>query len=249
MTLPEEAMRHYPLQADLSMYNQNGIFYPASIQRMAISMITSHLRNLQMGASDLMRIYGISWVLVSFSAEICRPLLPTETFEGRTWHVFTRPPVFRREFVISDTKGPVVMGATYSTLVNVKTRHICTERALLRNLELENGDTMITATHRAPVLPLGGEDAGKRTVHASWIDGVGHVNNLRYTEMAYDTLTEDERLRVECFRRMDVWFQHELSEGATCRMRKVSAPDSIFVYGLMPSSQPSFIVRMMLCGN
>lgn len=246
MYLPKESMHRYPLQVDVSMYNQKGIFYPASIQRMAFSMISSHLKHLQMDNSELNRKYGIAWVLVSFCAEICRPLLPTEIFEGRTWHVSAKPPIFRRDFLISDSKGSVVKGATYSTLVHIETRRICTDRALLRNMELENGDPILQATHRAPMLPVDSEDAGQRTVLPSWIDGVGHVNNLRYPEMAYDTLTTDERLKVDCFRRMDVWFQHELTEGATCQLRKSGTPDSILVCGQMPTGQPSFAVRLML---
>ncbi len=248
MHLPEESMQQYPLQVDVSMYNPNGIFYPASIQRMAFSMISSHLKHLQMDNSKLTRQYGISWVMLSFSAEICRPLSLTETFEGRTWHVFAKPPICRRDFLISDSKGPVVKGATYSTMVHIETRRICTDRALLRKMELENGDPILQATHRAPALPVDSTDAGQRTVFPSWIDGVGHVNNLRYPEMAYDTLTREERLKVDCFRRMDVWFQHELTEGANCRLRKASAPDSILVCGQMPTGQPSFTMRLMLCG-
>ena len=242
----EEAEQRYPLLTDVSMYNSHGAFYPVSVQRMAVSMIETHLASRKIGASQLMNDFGISWVLVSFSAEICRPMQPDARFVGQTWHTYTRMPVFRREFIISDEKGPVVIGATHSTLVDIETRKICTDRTLLHRFDAPSGETLLHATHRAPIVHAGVE-AGRRAVQPSWLDGVGHVNNLRYAEMAYDTLTPEERRRIEFFRRFDIWFQHELSEDGFCRMRKSVAADSFIICGMIPAAQPAFTARMLLC--
>ncbi len=80
----EEAEQRYPLLTDVSMYNSHGAFYPVSVQRMAVSMIETHLASRKIGASQLMNDFGISWVLVSFSAEICRPMQPDARFVGQT---------------------------------------------------------------------------------------------------------------------------------------------------------------------
>ncbi len=171
---------------------------------------------------------------------------PDARFVGQTWHTYTRMPVFRREFIISDEKGPVVIGATHSTLVDIETRKICTDRTLLHRFDAPSGETLLHATHRAPIVHAGVE-AGRREVQPSWLDGVGHVNNLRYAEMAYDTLTPEERRRIEFFRRFDIWFQHELSEDGFCRMRKSVAADSFIICGMIPAAQPAFTARMLLC--
>ncbi len=240
-----ERERRYVLPTDVSMYNMRGAFYPAAIQRMAVGMIENHLEKLGMDAPRLVREYGVSWVLLSFSAELRRPLRPAEAYTARTWHTRAKPPIFRRDFVICDAAEQVTaVGATFSTLLDVKKRRICTDRALLGRFCLPDGEELLDADHRFSA-DAAFREVERRHVRPSWLDGVGHVNNLRYAELAYDALDEGERLRVDALRRMDVWFRTELTEGTEFSMEKAAEGEALLLRGVIqPSGQPAFVVRL-----
>lgn len=240
-----ERERRYALQTDVSMYNARGAFYPAAIQRMAVRMIENHLEKLGMDAPRLVREYGVSWVLLSFSAELRQSLSPTEAYTARTWHTYAKPPIFRRDFVISDAAEQVAaVGATFSTLLDVKTRRICTDRALLSRFCLPDGEALLEADHRFSAAAAFGE-VERRRVRPSWLDGVGHVNNLRYAELAYDALDEGERRRADGLRRMDVWFRTELTEGTEFSMEKAAESEALLLRGVIqPAGKPAFVVRL-----
>ena len=242
--MSEKDMR-YKIPVNLTMYNARGAFYPAAIQRMAVDMIETHLEKLGMDAPRLMQDYGLSWVLLSFSAELRQPFSPSETYTAKTWHTHARPPVFRRDFAIFDAAERITaVGATFSTLLNVKTRRLCLDRALLNRFCLPDGEALLEADHRFSAAVAFAETE-RRHVRPSWLDGVGHVNNLRYAEFAYDALDEAERRRADRLRRMDVWFQTELTEGTEFSMEKAAEGEALLLRGVIrPSGKPAFIVRL-----
>ena len=72
----DERAYSYAVPTGIAMYNARGAFYPAALQRMAVGVIEAHLEQIGWDAPKLVREYGLSWVLLSFSAEIRKPLSP-----------------------------------------------------------------------------------------------------------------------------------------------------------------------------
>lgn len=60
----------------------------------------------------------------------------------------------------------------------------------------------------------------ERKVYNSHIDLLGHVNNSRYGEFAYDVFTDEERKDLSDYNRMEYYFQSELRRGETFSIHK-----------------------------
>ncbi|MBR5520216.1 MAG: hypothetical protein IKU55_05815, partial [Clostridia bacterium] len=150
-----------------------------------------------------------------------------------------------RDFRIFDENGDdAVVGATFSSLLDVKKHRLCMDRALLANFRDISGEVLLEAEHR---LRESFEFVPQETrkVRASWLDGLGHVNNMRYAELAYDALLPTEREKIDAFRRMDVYFLRELTEDAVFTVEKAATDDAIVLRGVIDADgKPSFLVKL-----
>ena len=219
------------INVDISMYNSNGDFTISAYQRMIMGMIEEHLDLLKLGEKYLMEKHGISWVLLSTSIELCRKILPTEKLTGSTWHSGGRIPSFRRDFVFYDENGSTVaLGATVSTLFEKESRRLCLNKDKISVVDLPpNAPVLENLERRLKVdAPLSVIDV--RRVRPSMTDGVGHVNNTRYGDFAYDAMTADERNRLGDLKRIDVWFNYELLEGDEFEIIKSCESDEVICF-------------------
>ena len=66
----------------------------------------------------------------------------------------------------------------------------------------------------------------------SYIDGLGHVNNARYGEFAYDVLDGEELLNMPSMKRMDLYFISELRLNDTLAVWKAKEGNKIYVRGM-----------------
>ena len=241
----DERAYSYAVPTGIAMYNARGAFYPAALQRMAVGVIEAHLEQIGWDAPKLVREYGLSWVLLSFSAEIRKPLSPDGVYRAQTWHTHSKGPVFRREFCFVDQNGEVaVVGATFSSLLDVKKHRLCIDREILAQFQKVERETLLEAEHRYR-LTLPFEPVETRTVRPSWIDGLGHVNNMRYADLAYDALTAEERAKIDRFTRMDVWFLRELTADAAFTMEKYGEENAVTLRGVIADDgKPSFVVKL-----
>lgn len=242
----DERAYSYPVPTGLAMYNARGAFYPAALQRMAVGVIEAHLEQIGWDAPKLVREHGLSWVLLSFSAEVKKPLLPGVVYRAQTWHTHSKGPVFRREFCFTDQDGEIaVVGATFSSLLDVKKHRLCIDREILAQFQKVEREMLLDAEYRYRLTPPF-EPVETRTVRPSWIDGLGHVNNMRYADLAYDALSAEEREKIDRFTRMDMWFLRELTADAAFTMEKYGEENAVTLRGVIDDGgKPSFVVKLV----
>lgn len=235
----------YPQQIEVAMYDGNGAFYPAAYQKLMTRAAEKHLENIELDVPRMMRRYGVSWVLLSLSLELRRPLSVTEQLTVRTWATEQHPPIYRREVALYDEKDEMVgAGTTFSTVLDLRTRHICTDRGVLDTIRLPEGEKLLEASSRYTEKPAFTE-VERRTARPSWQDGLGHVNNGRYGEIVYDALTVEERRALKQLKRLDIWFLAEMRPGQTFSVQRAEGTDSVTVKGvLLPEDKPSFVMRL-----
>lgn len=235
----------YPIPLDTSMYNPSGAFYPAGYQKMVMRVLEEHLERIEMDVPRLIKQFGVSWVLLAMSLEIRRPLTAAEQLCAVTWHTGHSLPTFRREFVLkTEADEEVAAGTTFSALLDLKKRRICLDRNILSHFMLPDDETRIEASSHFSTDAVFSEVETRR-VRPSYIDGVGHVNNMRYGEFVYDALSEDERARIGALRRLDVWFMAELKPDVSFLMERAAEENAVIVRGLiLPERKPSFVMRL-----
>lgn len=242
----DEKQYSYPLKLGISMFNADGALKPDAYQALYMQAVEPHLKNIEMDEARLIRDFGVAWVLVSMAVEIRRAVRPDDALTAQTWNTTEKSRLlFRREMVVRDAAGEIVLTiATFSTLLDLNARRVCTDRALIAQFSLPAGETMMEASDRLRIKTP--EDAPAETlrVRPSWIDGVGHVNNLRYGEMAYDALTDAQRAGVGALRRMELFFVSETHLGDEILLHRIDDGNTAVVTASLPGEKrPAFTAK------
>lgn len=248
MSLINEADCIYSCSVGMEMLNAQGFMKPYGYQTLIMEIAEKHLRQFRLGVDDLLP-KGMSWVLVSSSVEILRPVRAEMSLHARTWHSEQNRFTFRRELCFTDIEGkPVFNAATFSVLMDINERRIIIPDRLDFSIGQPHSEFLIDASPKLRVR-CDMREYDRRKVYPSCIDRLGHTNNCRYPEFAYDALTEEEIASLEKLRRMDVYFKAELKLGDTFTVRKNVNPfdGELIIDGIRDEdSKPSFICRMIL---
>ena len=246
MTLMNESQCTYRCTVGMEFLNGSGYLKPSGYQTLVMDVAARHLRQFQLGVDDLLP-RGMSWVLISSSVEILSPVREELTLTARTWHSEQDRLTFRRELCFTGADGtPLFNASTFSVLMDLKERRILRPDTLGFEIGQPHSEFVIDAS---PRLRFRGEmqPCDRRKVYNSCIDRLGHTNNCRYPEFAYDALTEGEIASLGSLRRMDVFFRSELRPGEWFTVRR-SAPEiqhgELFVDGINDQTgKQAFVCR------
>lgn len=222
MTLSNETERSYSYDVSMDMLNGDALMKPCGYQTLICEIAERHLRQFHLNVDDLAP-YHLSWVMISSSFEIVRPIVGQPTVIGRTWHSEQERLTFRRDFSFIDTDGtPLFHAVTFSVLMDTDTRKIVRPDKLPISIGQPYPSFVMEASHK--LHPNGDmQPCDRRRIYPSHIDCLGHTNNCRYSEFAYDALTDDELRRLDTLRRMNIYYKSELRLGDSFTMRR-SAP-------------------------
>ena len=229
------------------MFNGDGALKPDAYQALYMQAVEPHLMNIEMDEARLMRDYGVAWVLISMAVEVRRPVRPDDHLTAKTWNTTQkRRLLFRREMLVTDAAGETVFtAATFSTLLDLNARRVCTDRDLIAKFSLPAGETLMEASDRLRITTP--EERGVETlrVRPSWIDGVGHVNNFRYGEMAYDALTDAQRAAIGDLKRMELYFISETHLGDEIALHRIDTGDAAIVTATpVGETRPAFTAKL-----
>lgn len=248
MTLKNESDCRYSCSVGMEMLNGQGFMKPFGYQALVMEIAERHLRQFHLGVDDLLQ-KGMSWVLVSSSIEIINPIRAEINLNARTWHSEQDRLTFRRELCFTDTAGaPLFNAATFSVLMDVKERRILRPDKLHLDIGQSHSEFLIDAS---PKLRFKGDmhNCDRRRVYPSCIDRLGHTNNCRYPEFAYDALSDSEIASLGKLRRMDVYFKSELKPGDSFTVRRSAASvesGELIIDGILDDSgKQSFVCRLV----
>ncbi len=220
----------YELVAAASYLNQHHQFKPYAYQILFEQMAERHLFQLNLNVDETMK-YGLAWALISMSVEVVTPIEKSMALYGNTWFSQRRGPYFRRELLFKNGDGWVMFkGSTHSVLLDIE------KRSVFRKKEVPfpmHEPTPIFLLDAAPSFKVDAElvPFAKRTVLPSQIDCLGHVNNCRYGEFAYDAFTAEEQEQLKNLKRMDINFLSELRPGDNFTIKKANLDSRIFFQG------------------
>ncbi len=219
----------YSLTSEGNDLNEFDYLKPYGYQRLYGAMAEEHSKKMGFDFPSTMK-YGLGWVLISLTLEIERPVKGSVRLEATTWHSGKKGPFYRREFVFRDSEGVTFKGCTYSALINLKDRKVFsgTEVPFLKVPALEN--------HVVSAAPLFKPHAElelfeRRKVYNSYIDFLGHVNNLRYSEFAYDALNEEEKKGFCGPCRIEMYFRSEIKPSDEFEVYKGYSDGAVIIKG------------------
>ncbi len=243
----DEKQYSYPLELGVAMFGGHGALKVSAYQELYMQAVEPHLKNIDMDEAKLMRELDVAWVLIAMTAEPLRPIRPGDVLHARTWNTTENARLlFRREFAFYDEADePVLRGASFSALMDLKTRRVCTRREILSLFSLPAGEQLLEASDRLRMKTPEAEPAETITARPSWEDAVGHVNNFRYGEMVYDTLTEPERGAMENLRRLELYFVNETKPGDRLALHRIEdGAGTTVTVSQAGAPRPAFMARL-----
>jgi len=220
----------YEIEVEVADLNADNLLKPYGYQKLFAQLAERHLNKYQMNTDDTMKM-NLAWVLVALTFEIKRPVYGSMKLIGKTWYSLHQGPYFRRELEFKDEAGETVFcGSTFSILFNFTNRSIYHKKELPFSIFDPIEEFTIEAK---PTSRISGEFSSvvQRQAQNSQIDCLGHVNNCRYGEFAYDVFTPDEVQRLGELKRMEFYFAHELRNKDLFTVYKAGDGNRLFVRG------------------
>lgn len=229
----------YEIETERVFYDQNSVVKPYVYQNLFLQVVDRHLKNIGL-TFEMTAKHDLAWVLVSMSFEIQKPMYGIAKLYANTWYSQRRGPFFRREVVFKNEAGETVFhGSTFSVLLNLKSRTVSRQVELpfdfmepVKEFTVEAGPVY---KNSAPYVKI-----DERKIYNSFIDFLGHVNNRRYGEFAYDALDGGELLRLKTLKRIDIYFVSELKNNEILAVYKACEGNKILVRGLNGQNSVSF---------
>ena len=243
----DEKQFSYPLELGIAMFNGDGALKPDAYQALYMQAVEPHLMNIEMDEARIMRDFGVAWVLVSMAVEIRRSVRADDKLTARTWNTTEKTRLlFRRDVVVTDAQGETVFTvATFSALLDLNARRVCTDRELITKFALPAGEKLMEASDRLRIKTPTEAPVEVLRVRPSWIDGVGHVNNFRYGEMAYDALTDRQRSAMGDLTRMELFFVSETHLGDEIALHRIEEGASAVVTATVAGeTRPAFTAKL-----
>lgn len=220
--MQNEKDRLYSLEPLFEHFNEHHELKPMGYQHIINILANDHLKNTDQGVGVLLG-GKFAWVIVSLTYEIIKPIKELKNLFGKTWYAGRRGPFYRREYLVLDENGDVLVKAgSYSILMDLSNRSIYRNKELPFQLLVENNEYLLECEPRLKEVFDFDEVSKERRVYSSYLDPIGHVNNLRYPEVVYDFFNEEEIKKLGKIKRIEQYFQKELQKDETFVVKKVN---------------------------
>ena len=236
----------YPYAVEINVINKDGLLTPMGYQRAIIGTTQKELRRIGLSVPEMMEKFNVTWILLSLSIEIYKPVKEGSVINVTTWHTHKKGVIFRREFQITNEANEVVaVACSFSSLIDLSKRRICMDRSVYDQLNLEEGEELLVAQGKAQI---SGDFAFSEeiAVRPSWIDGFDHVNNYRYAELAFDNLPEEYYLKMANLCRFEIYFIGELRLGDGVKISRKAVENGVEIKGEhVADSRSAFFTKML----
>lgn len=236
----------YLSYCDISMFDASGAMKPDAYQRICVGVVEKHLSVIELDVERLIERFGVSWVILALTVDIIKHPKPGDTLKVQTWHTNRKGAIYRRDMMICNESGETVAkAATFSSLLDIKARRICIDKAVHDMIKMPDGEELVSASSRLKLSLDDFENKESLDVRPNWIDAVGHVNNFRYGEFTYDNLSEGSRKKLSALSRLEVYFTGELTLGDKVVIKSHEGESESLVAGVRCSDEKTaFITKL-----
>ncbi len=231
-----EYEQNYSIEIDFSQFDEKGYLKPSGYQSIANSIAERHLLKYNLNFEKLIET-GLSWVLLSLTFDIVNPIKGRDAkLIGKTWYSSRKGILHRREITVQSEDGTTMFNcATISTLLDLEKRSIFKGRTFPFEL-MEPSENLLLEAVSSYKQKHEFEKGDRRLVRRSYIDGLGHVNNSRYSEFCFDTFDDDEA-NLENLHRVELYFASEMRLGQEFTTNRIKNENSLIIQGYNESEQ------------
>lgn len=210
------------------------------------NMATQHATILGFDRDYMMGEHNLFWMLVRSQLSLKRDIRFEETVTMHTWpRPITKGPIVFRDFDLF-VSGEHVGEATMSwVLVDITSRNIIKPSTLARLQKTPEVQTPKTTAPGKVKLPEEMKTVFHRPVFYSDTDINGHMNNVRYVDIACDALAFEQR-GEQYVSELLINYQKECFPGDQLEILTHAQGDEHFVTGRFATGQSSFDLSLTL---
>ncbi len=167
-----------------------------------------HLKKTEQGLNVIIQD-KYAWAVIAMKLHILKPVKTLVDLTGKTWYAGKRGPFYRREYEIFLDGQQMMIGGSYSVLLNVIDRTVYRKRELpfeeltMTDRYLCNIETSFKDEFSYTFLKIG-------KVLDEHIDALGHTNHLNYMKFIYEALNDDLIKEVNTYNTLEMFFQKEM---------------------------------------
>jgi acyl-ACP thioesterase len=192
---------------------------------------------------------GVAWVLSRM--RIMPERLPKvhETIEVTTWPVGVEGLQYRRNFIVRDDSGNVLLRAvSHWVVVSLAARKVGRVPAFIAEVALDNAETAMPDEKRRFPEVAGIHETAVFTARLSDIDRNLHVNNVRYMDWLFESVLAEVREK-SILVDIDITYKAESYPGDIVSARTMEntepspAGESVFCHSLVRETDAKELVR------
>ncbi|WP_054955693.1 acyl-[acyl-carrier-protein] thioesterase [Paenibacillus dakarensis] len=184
---------------------------------------------------------GMGWMLITLEVQMTSLPRYTDTIEIATWSRGSKGALWHRDYRLYNAEHEEI-GAASSVwaLVDIHKRKIMRPSAFPYPVPVHEESVGISLDKA--IIPEGSklEDVYVHTVRYSGLDSNGHLNNARYADLCWDTLTEEE-LEHKHVTRFKITYHHEARRNDEMMLRRSQGEGTeVYIQGVSPKGTNFF---------
>lgn len=239
----------YTVFFDANMRNGSDQITLAAYQRM-ITHFTEQYMKASCEEINALFKDNIAYIYVADATEILNEFSYDDDIVCNIWISERKGAATRLELVyMNRTRNQISFVSTVFLLVfNKELRRVISDpESVFDFSNFAKGEKLIQAVSRYNSDYSEFREAGERVVLPSWIDAVGHVDNVRYLDMVYDALPAEQRSAMDRLKRYEMYFHRELREGERVKLKILDKDESeMAVAGFKEDGMPVFTCVLRL---
>lgn len=171
------------------------------------------------------------WMVTRMWYRLDRPLMWDDEVRLRTWHRGGRGPAMYRDFDLFVDGKPIGEAVSVWVLVNAEDRKLLRLSDVSELAATDGGELCKSKKLLGLRVPEDMALLERRKFHYSDIDCNGHVNNVRYADLAADAAGLEARLDSQFVSSLQIGYIKECMAGESINVLKDETADGVYVLG------------------
>lgn len=172
------------------------------------------------------------WMVTRMWYHLDRPLMWNDEVKLRTWHRGGRGPAMYRDFDLFVDGKPIGEAVSVWVLVNAEDRKLLRLSDVGELAATDGGELCKSKKLSGLRVPEKMALVEQRKFHYSDIDCNGHVNNVRYADLAADAAGLEGRLDGRFVSSLQIGYLKECMAGESIDVHRAESGDGIFILGV-----------------
>lgn len=186
------------------------------------------------------------WMVTRMWYRLDRPLMWNDEVRLRTWHRGGRGPAMYRDFDLFVDGKPIGEAVSVWVLVNAEDRKLLRLSDVGELAATDGGELRKSKRLSGLRMPEDMALVEQRRFHYSDIDCNGHVNNVRYADLAADAAGLETQLDGRFVSSLQIGYIKECMAGESIDVRRAENEDGVYILGAGPEGDTRFDALLTL---